>query len=354
MTQRANSVGKEKSKLHKEALSIAAKKRKRIRKTNEEKLNYLSKNENFSNSWSINRRLCLERDGYRCRHCGSNKKLEVYHVDPFRKTKNNNISNLITLCSRCHRNAEEIRLPKTSDNLCGVILAGGRGTRLYPNSFFHNKHELPMGGVPMIFHPIFTLRTLHITKVMIVLDRHHVGRIVEMLGDGSEFGMDFTYRVQNGPGGIAEALTLARNFVGNKNVYVILGDNIFNRNEFQKPFDTYTDGMVFLKNVSNPSDYGVAEIDEKRVLSVVEKPRHPKTKLAVTGLYLYKPSIFSILDSFSPSARGELEISSLNDYLAKRNQLSFKIIKGEWMDAGCSHEEYLNANLTCLKNIKND
>ena len=271
-------------------------------------------------------------------------------MNPFKKSKNNELDNLICLCKSCHRMAEEIRLPiKTNKDICGIILAGGRGTRLAPNSIFHNKHELPLGPVPMIFYPIMTLRDLRITNVMIILDRQRIGRIVEMLGDGSEFGMSFTYRIQNSSGGIAEALLLAKDFAKNKKSYVILGDNVFEKKEFSKPVSFFTDGCVFLKEVENPIDYGVAEINNKRVLGIEEKPVKPKTNLAVTGLYAYDKEVFSIIESLEPSKRGEMEITGLNDYLAKKGQLSYKIIKGEWLDAGYSHEGYLKAQIECMR-----
>lgn len=344
------SKGKKKSKAHKTALSIAAQKRVKEQGISEGLIKYYQTRKNTPNSWTINRRLALERDAGRCRHCGTNKKIEVHHMNPFKKSKNNELDNLICLCNSCHKMAEEIRLPsKTNQKLCGIVLAGGRGTRLAPNSIFHNKHELPLGPVPMIFYPIMTLRDLRITNVMIILDRQRVGRIIEMLGDGSEFGMSFTYRIQNSSGGIAEALLLAKDFAKDKKSYVILGDNIFKKKEFDRPINFFTDGCVFLKEVNNPIDYGVAEINDKRVLGIEEKPINPKTNLAVTGLYIYDKNVFSIIESLEPSKRGEMEISGLNDYLAKRGQLSYKIIKGEWLDAGYSHEGYLEAQIKCME-----
>jgi len=340
------SKGKPKSEKHKLALRIPKKKR------NKEKIKLDYSNDNI-NSWSINKKLALERDGNRCRHCGLVDNLEVHHMDPFKKSKNNNIDNLITLCNQCHKRAEECRLLILQKNkICGVILAGGRGTRLAPITSFHNKHELPVGAVPMIFYPIRILRSLRITDVLIVLDRGRVGRIIEMLGDGSEFGMNFTYKIQNSAGGIAEALSLAENFVKNRTMYVVLGDNIFQMNEFDRPITFWSTGCVFLKEVKNPKDYGIAEIKGDRVIEVTEKPEKPKTNLAVTGLYAYQPKVFEILKNFKPSKRGELEISDLNDFLAKSKNLSYRKIEGEWMDAGYSTEGYIEANMKALQWIK--
>ena len=300
------SKGKLKSEAHKIALMVP-KKTKR-----DYSLIKTKYNKDPQNSWTVNRRLALERDAGRCRHCGTNKSIQVHHMDPFKKTKNNHIDNLITLCTSHHRQAEKCRLStKTNVGICGILLAGGKGTRLAPNSIFHNKHELPLGAVPMIYYPLLTLRSLKITNVMIILDRQRVGRIIEMLGDGSEFGMEFTYKIQNSAGGIAEALLLARDFAKNKKSYVILGDNIFEKGEFSKPINFYTEGCVFLKRVKNPIDYGVAEINNKRVLGIEEKPTNPKTNLAVTGLYVYDKDVFSIIESLEPSKRGEMEITGL-------------------------------------------
>lgn len=339
-------IGMKFSGTHKQNLSTAAKRRNR-KKVGTRNIAY---NSDQDNSWTLNKRFVLDRDGKRCRHCGDSEKLEVHHINPFKKSKSNHIDNLITLCVRCHRRAEESRSPVSErERVCGIVLAGGRGTRLSPNTVFHNKHEMPLGAVPMIFYPIRTLRSLRVTDVLIVLDRHNVGRIMEMLGDGSEFGMSFTYRIQNNSGGIAEALSLGRDFVKDRIAYVILGDNVFEMGEFQKPVKFWTTGCVFVKEVDNPKDYGVAEVMGDKVLSVVEKPEKPKTNLAVTGLYAYRSEIFELLDSFTPSDRDELEISSLNDYLARQGALSFKTIKGVWMDAGYSVDGYVEAQRTTLR-----
>lgn len=343
------SKGKEKSIEHKKAMSISAKKRIQEIGINAGLIKYQQDKRNSPNSWTMNKRFCLERDGGRCRHCGTNKKIQVHHMNPYKKSKNNHVDNLITLCSSCHIHAEEIRMPeKTNKDLCGILLAGGRGTRLAPNSVFHNKHEMPLGPVPMIFYPLMTLRSLRVTNIMVILDRKNIGRIMEMLGDGSEFGVKLSYKVQNSSGGIAEALLLAKDFAKGKKSYVILGDNIFQKGEFDRPTKFYTDGCVFLKEIDNPVDYGVAEIKGERVIGIEEKPQAPKTNLAVTGLYVYNKDVFPIIESLEPSKRDELEISSLNDYLAKKGQLSYKIVKGTWLDAGYSHEGYVKAQVECL------
>jgi 5-methylcytosine-specific restriction endonuclease McrA len=167
--------GKRFSEEHKKKLSVSAKARVRF-KSPEGKVNY-------GNSWSLNRSAVLIRDGNRCRHCGRESNLQVHHMDPYKKSKNNEQSNLITLCSRCHMRAESVRLPqKTNKDVCGIILAGGRGSRLSPASTFYNKHEMPLGAVPMIFHPVGTLRSMRVTDVMVVIGRERGGRLMEMLG----------------------------------------------------------------------------------------------------------------------------------------------------------------------------
>jgi glucose-1-phosphate thymidylyltransferase len=162
--------------------------------------------------------------------------------------------------------------------------------------------------------------------------------------------MNFTYVVQNSAGGIGEALLRAKDFVGDRDMYVILGDNIFNRHEFDRPPTFFTDGCVFLKKVKDSRQYGVPEFDNGgRIVSIEEKPATPKSPYAVTGLYAYKNNVFSILEKLVPSSRGEIEISDLNDFLAKDGKLSFTKIRKEWLDAGHSPQGYVDAQYYLLK-----
>ena len=210
----------------------------------------------------------LNRDGYRCRHSGATDDIDVYLIDTEKPSMRYDPSNLITLSEGMRERA------LTTDHAgvqqkCGVLLAGGRGTRLAPLTLFMNKHELPVGGVPMIFRPLFTLRSLGVQDIMIILDRENSSEcFIAMLGDGSEFGLSITYRVQQGPSGIAAALMLAKDFVRERRCYVILGDNIFDEDEFidwQEPswieeIGSLDGACVFVKQVLNPEDYGVIDL----------------------------------------------------------------------------------------------
>lgn len=324
--------------------------------SNTKKTKNIIKNDENSNDLNFHRNFVLERDGKRCRHCGSAKNIEVHHVDPFAKSKNNHYTNLITLCKSCHMRAEEIR--GMNRNKKGIILAGGSGSRLQPLTMFHSKHELPLGTVPMIFWPLFSLRDLDVNNVTVVLDVNGIGNIPSCLGGGKQFGMNLNYIVQDGPKGIADALLKCRyNLEKEKDgFFVILGDNIFSKLEFNRNTLKHTlkNGCVFLKEVSNPFEYGVADIKDYRIISIEEKPKIPKSNFAVTGLYFYKPKIFSILDNLTPSQRDELEISDLNHFLAMEDDLDYRMIKNPWFDAGHSHYGYIEAQNAKLSEIYNE
>lgn len=226
----------------------------------------------------------------------------------------------------------------------GVILAGGTGSRLYPLTKVTNKHLLPVYDKPMIFYPIQTLIDAGIKEILIVSGRGHAGHFLELLGSGSDLGVRFTYEIQEEAGGIAQALYLARDFVDNDRVTVILGDNIFQDKAYNaiKNFDS--GGHIFLKQVSNAQRFGVAEVDEdkKKVISIEEKPKNPKSNYAVTGLYIYDKDVFSIIETLKPSGRGELEITDVNNYYIQRGDMKYSILRGYWSDAG-TFESLLNA-----------
>lgn len=219
----------------------------------------------------------------------------------------------------------------------GVILAGGKGLRLYPLTKVTNKHLLPVGKEPMILNPIKKLIEAGVGDILIVTSTEHMGSIVNLLGSGKEFGCKFTYKVQDGAEGIANALALAEDFINNDKFVVILGDNI--TTSTIKP---YTDkfalqekgALVLLKKVDDPSRYGVAVIDEKQILEVEEKPQNPKSNFAVIGYYMYDSSVFSIIKHMKPSARGEYEITDVNNEYIKRGELAYEILQGDWTDAG--------------------
>ncbi len=229
----------------------------------------------------------------------------------------------------------------------GVILAGGTGSRLLPLTRVTNKHLLPVGKYPMIFYPIFKLKQAGITDIMVVTGREHMGDVMELLGSGLEYGVSFTFKVQDRAGGIAEALGLVENFSNREKIVVILGDNIFEDSikTFVENFEKQDAGAkILLKSVPNPNRFGVAEINRNKIVRIEEKPEHPKSNYAVTGIYMYDKDVFSIIKTLKPSRRGELEITDVNNEYIKRNSLTFDVLKGWWTDAG-TPQSLLKANM---------
>jgi glucose-1-phosphate thymidylyltransferase len=237
----------------------------------------------------------------------------------------------------------------------GIILAGGTGSRLFPLSKVTNKHLLPVGQYPMIYHPIFKLKEAGIDEIFIVTGKEHAGAIVNLLGSGFEMGLKFTYRIQDQPGGIAQALSLAEGFVENDGCVVILGDNIFQDNIhfFVKKFENQKEGAkILIKEVPDPQRYGVAELDGARIVSIEEKPMTPKSSFCVTGIYMYDRSVFEIIRTLKPSHRGELEITDVNNEYIGRGILTSDKLAGWWTDAG-TFESLSFAN-SLVENIKID
>lgn len=219
----------------------------------------------------------------------------------------------------------------------GIILAGGTGSRLFPLSKVTNKHLLPVGQYPMIYHPIFKMKEAGIEDIFIVTGKEHAGAIVNLLGSGYEMGLRFTYRIQDQPGGIAQALGLAEGFVGDDKCVVILGDNIFEDSitEYVNSFDRQIErAKILIKEVSDPERYGVAELNEGHILSIEEKPKQPKSNYCVTGIYMYDSSVFNIIKTLRPSGRGELEITDVNNEYIRRGNMTYSILQGWWTDAG--------------------
>lgn len=218
----------------------------------------------------------------------------------------------------------------------GVILAGGLGTRLRPLTLVTNKHLLPIYNKPMILYPIETLRQSGIKEIMLVCGREHVGHFINFLGSGKEYGVKFSYAVQDtNNGGIADALSYAEDFADNKNIAVILGDNIFEDN-FTNEVKSFKSGAkIFIKKVKDPERYGVPVFDKnKKIIRVEEKPQKPKSNYAQTGLYFLDNQIFSFIKKLRPSKRGELEMTdAINNYL-KVGIVDFVLVKGAWNDAG--------------------
>ncbi len=219
----------------------------------------------------------------------------------------------------------------------GVILAGGTGSRLFPLTKVTNKHLLPVGREPMIFHPVGKLTGAGIEEILVVTGVDHMGDVVTLLGSGREFGCRFTYKVQDEAGGIAQALGLAENFAARRPLCVILGDNVF-----QDPVAPVVEryrrqgrgARVVLKKVPDPQRFGVAEVKGERIVSIEEKPKRPRSDLAVTGIYLYDETVFDLIRELKPSARGELEITDVNNGYLARGELWYDVFEGWWTDAG--------------------
>jgi len=227
-----------------------------------------------------------------------------------------------------------------------VILAGGTGSRLYPLTKVTNKHLLPVGKYPMIFHAIYKLKQAGLEDILIVTGKEHMGDVVNLLGSGSEMGVTFTYKVQDEAGGIAQALGLAEQFVGEDQMVVILGDNVFADNiaPYVDNFRRQGQGAkILLQEVPDPHRFGVAELKGERIVSIEEKPAEPKSKYAVTGIYMFDYNVFSIIKKLKPSGRGELEITDVNNEYIERGELTFDILQGWWSDAG-THASLARAN----------
>jgi len=226
----------------------------------------------------------------------------------------------------------------------GVILAGGTGSRLYPLTKVTNKHLLPVYDKPMIYYPMETLINAGIKDIMIVSGRGHAGHFLELLGSGVDYGVHFTYEIQEQAGGIAQALSLAEDFVDGDSVTVILGDNIFQDN-IEKDVANFNSGAkIFLKEVTDAQRFGVAELKGEKVISIEEKPKVPKSNFAVTGLYMYNPEVFDAIKTFKPSGRGELEITDVNNYYISKGAMEYGVLEGFWSDAG-TFESLLRAGM---------
>ena len=219
----------------------------------------------------------------------------------------------------------------------GIILAGGKGTRLGELTKVTNKHLLPVGPYPMVYHPLKKLVGAGVRDVLLVSGTEHMGDFVELLGSGREHGCRLTYRVQDEAGGIAQALGLAELFCKDERCVVILGDNIF-----LDPLAAITAdsarhpdwAWVGLKKVHDPSRYGVAELRGRHVVSLEEKPADPKSDFAVVGIYIYPPDVFDVIKTLKPSGRGELEITDVNRHYLERQRLGYTVLDGYWTDAG--------------------
>ncbi|MCI0586527.1 MAG: NTP transferase domain-containing protein [Planctomycetes bacterium] len=220
----------------------------------------------------------------------------------------------------------------------GVILAGGLGTRLNPLTKVTNKHLLPVYDRPMIHYPVRTLVEAGIRDLLLVTGGNNAGDFLRLLGNGSEFGLKhLNYTYQAGEGGIADALKLAEHFADGEKVCVFLGDNLVERSIRREveAFQRQPSGArILLKEVPDPERFGVAEVEGDRVRRIEEKPAHPRSRLAVVGIYFYDAKVFEILRPLEPSARGELEITDVNNAYLRAGVLTYGVLEGWWTDAG--------------------
>jgi len=222
-------------------------------------------------------------------------------------------------------------------NIRGIVLAGGKGTRLGELTKVTNKHLLPVGSLPMVYYPLKKIVGAGIRDVLLVSGTDHMGDFVELLGSGKDHACSLTYRVQDEAGGIAQALGLAETFCAGQRSLVILGDNIFQApvTDMLKEANQHPDwAWVGLKQVHDPGRYGVAELKGKQVVSIEEKPKSPKSDYAVIGVYIYPSDVFEVIRTLKPSKRNELEITDVNNHYLSQGRMGYSIIEGFWTDAG--------------------
>ena len=239
----------------------------------------------------------------------------------------------------------------------GVILAGGLGTRLYPLTKVTNKHLLPVYDKPMIYYPIQTLINAGIDDILIVTGGNNAGDFLKLLGNGKEFGLKhINYTYQEGEGGIAEALRLAEFFASGEKICVVLGDNIIEKN-IRKAVENFRrqkkGAKILLKEVPDPQRFGVAELKGDRITRIEEKPKRPKSRYAVIGIYLFDEEVFNIIKTLKPSGRGELEITDVNNRYIEKRLMTWDILEGWWTDAG-TFESLIRANQLVAKTGANN
>ena len=236
----------------------------------------------------------------------------------------------------------------------GVILAGGEGTRLYPCTKLVNKTCLPLYDKPVIYYTIKTFVDAGLKEILVITGGEHAGDLLKLLGDGKELGLkEIHYTYQKEPKGIAHGLALAEDFADNGKIVLILADNIFEDSIRQdvEIFEKQEKGArLFLKKVADPERFGVAKVKGNKIIDVEEKPKTPKSNLAVTGLYMYDNQVFDVIRDLKPSARGEYEITDVNNFYIKQNTATFRELKGFWSDVGTFSSLYKTSKFMAEKN----
>ena len=218
----------------------------------------------------------------------------------------------------------------------GIILAGGSGTRLRPITKYLNKHLFPVYDKPMILFPIETMKKAGIRDIIIVVDRYRSEKLVEFLGSGDDFGVSLTYKIQEKPGGIAQAISICeRNIIESEALIVMLGDNIV-FDDLGPDISAFKRGCkIFIKQVKDPERFGVPVFsDKKEIINIIEKPKIPPSEFAVTGVYLFDYSVFQMIKQCQPSDRGELEITDVLNFYAREGSITYRILNKIWIDAG--------------------
>jgi len=240
----------------------------------------------------------------------------------------------------------------------GVILAGGNATRLRPLTWVTNKHLLPIYNKPMIFYPLEAMARAGLKDVLIITGPNHSGSFINLLKSGKDFNLRLSYEIQEEAAGIAQAISLSCDFADNDKILVILGDNIFNQSlkkdveEFEK---RQKGAVVYGKHMATQSkQYGVIEVKNGKVVSIEEKPQNPKSDIGQTGIYMYDNRVFDFIKKQKPSARGELEVTDLNNNYVSEGTMICKILDGWWVDAGTSFDELLRANVLVAEEIKKE
>lgn len=237
----------------------------------------------------------------------------------------------------------------------GIVMAGGKATRLRPLTEVTNKHLLPVYNKPLIFYPLEAMVNAGVTEVLIVTNPEHAGHFMNLLRSGQRWGLRLSYEIQEEAGGMAEVVGLAEPFARGSKVLVLAGDNIFTQS-LKPAVDQFSQldrgAMTFAKEVEEPQHYGVVEIKDGKVVSIVEKPRRPKSPYAQMGIYMYDERVFDFVKRQKPSGRGELEITDLNNFYVKEGTCYGQIIDGYWIDVGVSFDELLAANNTVAELVR--